>query len=260
MSDKKNEVSVWKPAKHEAGSDLLPMHLAGGELLQVDERGREQIESRDLILPTLKCLTGTSDEVVRGMTGAKPGRFYMSGADQMFDAPLRLLLCAHTRSRALFPNPQDPKHKELETCLSRDSLRGTVYGLCEPCKYKDWGKDKGDKPACSESHNFVAITPYGPAVIRLSKSSFKNAKGFLTSWKISPYPLWRFPVLVTTQMETKELAGGRKQPYYVLDMRWQRSETVPQAAQEAAWMVHQQVMAAYNEGKFGYDAEDSPEE
>lgn len=249
---------AWQPVrKLEGGSDLLPLNFVNGQIDQIDRRGRENIEARDIILPTLRVLTGTSRPVQEGRPGAVVGRFYHSGVEKFYDPPLRVLLCAHTRSRALFPDERVEGHRGLEVCISRNGLRGNVYGLCEECQHKDWNGNV--KPACFESHNFIALTPDGPAVLRFSKTSFKGGREFLTEWNLSPHPMWFHPCIVTTRLETK-LVAGKQTPYYVLALRWERGETVPPAAQEVAWLIHQQVRAAHEAGTFSTDDEDRPPE
>lgn len=252
--------AVWQPRAFE-GSDLLPVErFQGAAVDKIDMRGRESIELRDLIIPSLRILTGQSKPVQERQQGAELGLFHHSGVDKFYKPPLRVLVCAHTRSRALFPNPSDPRHKGLEACFSRNSVTGTVYGDCESCKHKNWGKDKGDKPACSESHNFTVLTPDGPAVLRLWKSSYNSAREFLTAWQVSPHPVWYHPAVITARSETKELPGGKKQPYFILDLRWDRRETVPPAAQDMAWTVHQQIKAAHEAGQFGFTGEDEDQQ
>jgi hypothetical protein len=258
MSDEKQELAIWQPKPLATGTDLLP---AGAAMLQVvDRRGRENVEQRDMILPTIRALTGQSKPIREGREGARVGKIHMTGADLFFDPPFRVLLVHHSRSRALFPNPMNPAHKDLEVCISRNAMVGNVYGLCEDCKHKDWGSGRNaPPPACFESHNFVALTKHGPAVIRLAKTSYKSAREFLTEWNLSPYPLWQHPVVVTTTPATKKLSSGGESNYFVLALRWDRSETVPPPAQEQAWQLFQQLKAAHEAGKFGADDEADPE-
>lgn len=250
------ELTLWQPRPMENGSDLLPLQLTAPS--EIDVRGRENVEQRDIVMPSLRILSGLSKSVTEGRPGARVGLFYHSGAELYYQPPLRLLLCFHYRSRALFPNPQNHAHHGLEPCFSRNGLRGTVYGLCEECEHKEWPERvKGQDvqgPPCSESHNFVALTPNGPAVIRFWKKSYPAARNFLTEWNLSPWALWRFPVIIGANVQTKRIAG-KDQPYYALDLRWQRGETVPPTAQEAAARVYEQVKVAHEAGRFSADDE-----
>lgn len=260
-----NDVTVWKPRQFE-GSDMLPLAKFQGDVSvvdQVDMRGRENIKQTDLIVPSLKILTGQSKPIMEGVEGAKVGLFHLSSVNLFLKPPLRVLLVAHMRSRALFPNEKNPNHSGLEVCLSRDGLTGNVYGNCMECSHKDWpererGKKDIEGPACSESHNFIVLTEHGPALLRMWRKSFKAARQFLTNWNTSPHPIWKYPTIITAKQETKTLPGGKQQPYFVLDLRWDPSDTVPPAAQEVAWQVAQAVGKAYDDGRFGADDDDQP--
>jgi len=249
---KQNEESeqvpaLWTPSKF-SGSDLLPIAMADG-VDEVDSVGRENIDAADLILPTLSLLQGMSEAVTGGVDGAKPGHFCHSGTGEVFAPPLRVLLCAHYRSRALFPKDDKPEHAGLEVCISRDGVNGTRYGSCDDCEHTQWG-ERNAPPACSESHNFVAITPNGPAVLRFARTNFKTARQFLTTWTMSPKTLWSHPVVLTVKTNTKDVKG-KKATYFTMDMRWTQQEAVPPAMQAAARAINAQVMAAHEQGRFG---------
>lgn len=251
-----DEVALWTPSKFD-GSDLLPVAARGGA---ANAKGRENIKSEDIVLPSLKLLAGMSDEVTKQtVEGAVPGKFFHTGAQQLFSAPLRVLVCAHTRSRALFPDSDNPRYAGLEKCISRDAVEGDKYGSCDACPHTEWGEDR-KKPLCSESHNFTVLTSIGPAVIRMSSRAIKSAKNFLTTWNFSPKNLWEHPVIFTTKAVEDTLKDGRKATNYVLGMRWDQSETVPPAAQEAAEAIYNLVSNAHEQGKFSSeeDKDDIP--
>lgn len=256
QEEQKQEVALWTPAKFE-GSDLLPVDLAATVDGQaVDRTGRENISSEDLILPSLGLLQGMSDAVTQGhVEDARPGKFILSSTQEVLEPPLRLLLCAHTKSRALFPKGDNPRYAGKETCISRDGIQGSRYGSCDSCPHKEWG-EKNQAPLCSESHNFTAITPFGPAVIRFARSSIKSARQFLTTWQMSPKSLWRHPVMVAVTQHSKKLPTGKDATYFSMDMRWLQKEAVPPAIQEVAKALHQQVMQAHESGRFRTEDED----
>lgn len=245
-----NEVELWTPSKFE-GSDLLPVAATGG----TTTKGRENIKAEDIVLPSLKLLAGMSDEVTKQtVEGAVPGKFFHTGAQQLFSSPLRVLVCAHTRSRALFPDDKDPRYAGLERCISRDAVEGDHYGSCDACPHTEWGAER-QKPLCGESHNFTVLTNIGPAVIRMSSRAIKSAKNFLTTWNFSPKDLWDHPVVFTTKQVEDTLNDGRKATNYVLGMRWEQSETVPPAAREAAEQIYNLVSNAHEAGKFTNEEE-----
>ena len=249
--EEKNEVQLWEPSPFD-GTDLLPTTLA--DQGEVNLAGREHVEATDLILPQLQLLQGQSEAVTSGdVEGATPGKFYLTSTQEVLDAPIRVLLCAHTRSRALFPKDK-PEFQGVETCISKDGVEGTTYGSCDACPHKMWGENNRP-PLCSEAHNFTALTPYGPAVIRFARTSFKTARQFLTTWTLTPKPLWAHPAMVIAKKDSKEV-GGKMTTFYKMDIRWLQRETVPTGAQRACEAVHQQVSAAHEAGRFGTEGDE----
>lgn len=246
---------LWQPSPFDDGTDLLPVDLGGN----VDRTGRDHVQSGDLILPVLALLQGMSDAVTQRVPGAQPGLFYHTGAGEVIDGPIRVLLCAHTRSRALLPKPERKEHEGLVQCIARDAMTGSHYGDCDACPHKEWGP-QNQSPPCSESHNFTVLTSYGPAILRFSRTSYKAARNFITTWMMSPKTLWTHPAIVSVKQQTKVLPNGKQATFFSLDMKWQQRETVPPAAQAAARAIHEQVMAAYESGRFGAEHEDNDAE
>src|SRR5512145_458316 len=100
QNEPKQEVAVWRPSEFSDGTDLLPMELA---TQQIDRTGRENVEAQDLILPSLSVLQGMSDVITKNLhPDARVGMFFHSGAQEVFKGPVRVLICAHTKSNALF--------------------------------------------------------------------------------------------------------------------------------------------------------------
>jgi len=253
------ELQVWAPSPFD-GDDLLPVALGARK---VDDTGRQNIEPGDLIFPTLKMLQGSSEEVKQGVDGAKAGLFWLTGVNEVFKPPIRVLACAHTKSRTLFPKPDRPEHAGLQECLSRDGRWGSSYGDCVSCSHKDWDSVNSRPPACSESHNFTVLTPMGPAIIRFARTSIKSARNFLTAWRMSPDTLWSHPIVITTKIRT-DMVNGRPSTTHVMEMRWLMRENVPPDVQAAARTIYDQVMTANVEGRFdnqqqnGVDTDDVP--
>lgn len=244
--DKQNAVAVWKPEPFN-GADLLP--IAVGEKRQ-DLVNQETVEAGDLILPSLKLLQGSSEEVKQGVEGARAGIFWHTGISEGFKGPIRVLVCAYTKSRSLFPKADRPEHAGLEECRSRDAKFGDRYGECAQCPYSQWDNDNGRPPACSESHNFTVLTPFGPAVMRFSRTSVKSAKKFLTAWTMSNKNIFEHPLEVSTKTRTDKV-NGQDSTTHVMETKWLQREAVPPHAQAAARAVFEQVHAAHEQGKFG---------
>lgn len=250
--EQKQEVTVWQPSEF-AGSDLLPVGMAK----TADTTGRERIEAEDLILPTLKLLQGSSEEVKQGVEGARAGIFWLTGAEEGFKGPLRVLAVAHTKSRALFPKEDRAEHQGLDECRSRDAKEGNRYGMCAECPHSQWDEANGRPPACSESHNFTVLTPLGPAVMRFQRTSIKAAKKLLTQWSMSQDPLWAHPLVISTSVRTDKV-NGRDSTTHVMETKWAQRETVPPHVQEAARAVYDQVINAHAAGKFGTTEDEQP--
>lgn len=253
--ERKQELTVWTPPLFPNGSDLLPVALGGRK---VDDIGRQHIEAEDLILPSLKLLQGSSEEVKQGIDGARAGLFWLTGAEEPFKPPLRVLAVAHTKSRSLFPKEDRAEHEGLEECRSKDAINGTRYGACAECPHSQWDNANGRPPACSESHNFTVLTPLGPAVMRFQRTSVKAAKKLLTAWSMSSEPLFAHPVQISTSTRTDQV-GNQKSTTHVMETKWLQRETVPPHVQEAARAVYAQVMAAHEQGRFG-TTDDHPED
>jgi hypothetical protein len=244
------QISVWTPPPLPKGTDLLPPVIAGFE--KVNTIGRENVHAEDMIVPIMSIVTGTSQSLKKDKT--KIGWIHVSGVEQFYEAPLRVIVCAHTRGRALFPNAKIPEHKDLRTCTSRNAIHGTEYGECASCGHKEWGPNR-QPPACAESHNFTVLTTDGIAIMRFKKYGFKEAKKFLSAWNLSPYPLWQFPAIITLE-EKNELKNGQPVAYYVPHIDWDRRISLPESLQARAQVVHAQVSSAHEAGRFGAAEED----
>lgn len=257
--EKKKELQVWTPEREFQGTDLVPELRSGKALAEVPPGGlvgRENVEPTDLILPSLLLLQGMSAPVTDQVEGAQPGKFWLSTSGDVLQPPLRLLLVHHSRSRALFPQPKNMRTADLDKCLARDALEGTAYGSCENCKHKKWG-ERNEPPACSESHNFVAWTNSGPAVLRLAKSSFKAARNFLTTWTMSQKNMWAHLAIVSVKKQSKVLGDGSQSTYFTMEIRWDQHEDVPFAFQENAIELYAQIQNAHEAGRFTSDQEEA---
>jgi hypothetical protein len=244
--DKKQEVALWSPAPFQ-GVDLLPVQLGAR---RDDLIGRDNVEAEDLILPSLKLLQGSSEEVKQGVEGARAGIFWHTGVSEGFKGPIRVLACAHTKSRALFPKADRPEHAGLDECRSKDAKEGNRYGLCAECPHSQWDDINGRPPACSESHNFTVLTPFGPAVMRFQRTSIKAARKLLTAWTMANKNLFEHPLEVSTKTRTDKV-NGADSTTHVMETKWLQREAVPPHVQDAARGIYAQVMAAHAQGRFG---------
>jgi hypothetical protein len=203
-------------------------------------------------------LQGSSDEVKKGVEGARAGLFWLTGAEEPFKPPLRVLPVAHTKSRTLFPKENRPEHAGLEECRSKDAVTGTRYGSCAECPYKDWDNEHDRPPACSESNNFTVLTPFGPAVLRFQRTNYKAGKKLISAWGMSPDPLFAHPLVLWASSRTDKV-NGQDSITHLVEVKWVQRETVPPQVQEAARALAMQVAAAHEAGKFG-SSDDSRDE
>jgi hypothetical protein len=256
MAEKKKtepttEVAVWKP-KEFAGNDLLP--LDEGSAIAVIEGipelvGRDHVDPDDLVLPALNLLHGTSEAVTSGVEGAAPGLFMHTGTEEVLEeGPLRLIFAHHHKGNALFPKEGD-RYKDLETCISPDGVEGNVYGSCEDCrKCLDWDNVNNFPPLGAQVHHFVGFTSMGPIMLRFSRSSYKAANKFISSWVGSRKNLWTHPVVIRVVQGDKTLPTGKVTKYFTLQLAWQVTEKVPAELQLAAYELYKSVAQKHETG------------
>lgn len=254
--EKQDAVAVWQP-KEFAGNDLLPLENTLPDKIEgVPELvGRENVNPDDLILPSIVLLHGTSEAVTNGVEGAVPGRFMHTGTEECLpEGSLRMILVHHHKGNVLFPK-DDERYAGLETCISRDQIEGTTYGACDECKKCYWPEDGGPalngatSPLGAEVHHFVAMTDrWGPVMIRFSRSSYKAANQFISSWIGSRKNLFAHPVVVRVAQGDKTLPTGKVSKFYHMQMAWQTTERVPAELQQAAYALYKEVSQKHDTG------------
>lgn len=257
----KHEIALaWTPRTF-SGNDLLPLVAPPVEGAEEKEElvTHENIDiTTDFVVPQLKLLQGISDEVAQGQPGAIPGKFVLTSTGEILEPPLRVLIVFHGRSRALFPNPSRPNTVGLDKCIARDGVTGTRYGDCASCKHKEWPEEKELSPPCSEAHNFVALLPQGPAVLRFGRTSFKAARKFISQVIISGENFWQHPTIIRVRQEQRDV-GGKKATYFVMDAGWEVPETVPIGYRKNARESFDKIKAAADAGKLRAGEEEDPE-
>jgi hypothetical protein len=93
----------------------------------------------------------------------------------------------------------------------------------------------------------------GPAIIRCSRTSFKAARKFLTTWRMSTVPLWAHPCLISVKQQQKRLKTGRDTTFYSMELKWLVREAVPPNVQDTARSIHDQVKQAHAGGNLVHD-------
>lgn len=264
MASKKKDdaVAVWEPKKF-PGNDLLPMDQCSAvEAVEgVPELvGRDHVDPDDLVLPALNLLHGTSSAVTDGVEGAVPGRFMHTGTEEVLpEGNIRLILAHHHKGNALFPK-EGERYAGIETCISPDGVEGTVYGACEECrKCLDWDNDNNQPPLGAEVHHFVGFTSMGPVMLRFSRSSYKAANKFISSWMTSRKNLWAHPVVVRVVQGDKTLPTGKVTKFFTLQMAWQVTEKVPAELQLAAYELYKSVAQKHETGNLKSQDEADPD-
>lgn len=253
--------AIWTPNKFE-GSDLLPIIRPpdpdGEEVV-----GRDNVSQKDLVLPSIRLLQGMSPEVLNNeVEGARPGLILHTGTKTILKPPIRVLFVHHSKSNMLAPDPTKPEFAGMERCLSRDGVTGDVYGSCEECrKCIDWGpktaqNPKGTKPLGAQSHNFVAMTEHGPAIMRFSRTSYQAGRQFVTTWVTGSKNLWAHPVVVRVKSEVMVLPSGQQSTYFVWEPVWQVGEVVPKPIREAARAMYDTADAAFQAGRMQTTGDD----
>lgn len=249
----------WTPSEFK-GNDLLPVGMAEIEKIEgvPEKMGRENINPKDLVMPAIVLLHGTSKAVQDGVENAEPGRFMHTGTEEVLpEGPLRAIYVHHHMGNALFPQGDDPRYDGLETCIAPTGVEGNRYGLCQECrKCLDWDEERNLKPLGAETHHFVAMTSWGPAMMRFSRSSFKSAGKFITSWKLSPKNLFYHPVVVRVKTGDKVLPSGKVTKYFFSQMAWEVTERIPPDVQRAAVHLYNEVHEKYETGNLKSQGED----
>lgn len=245
-----SEIVEWKPSPFD-GSDFLPvLHQTEQLVDNIPVVGRESLTEDDIVVPTLKLLQGQSDEVTEGVSGAQPGKFFLSSSQEVIEPPIRVLVIAHGRSNVLYPKPDDPRYAGLKQCLARDGIEGNEYGYCDDCGlHKKWG-DNNEPPVCAESHNFtVLLEGRGPAIVRFKRKSFPTAKTFVSNWRMGSKNLWHHPVEIRVDSDTFEMPGGKKTKFYYMKMQWNTGISIPVEIHRKAYETYERLNNAAEHGR-----------
>jgi hypothetical protein len=257
-------VAVWEP-KEFKGNDLLPLDDAmTPELIEgvPDLVGREHIDPEDLIVPVLVLLAGKSTAVEDGVDGAEPGVFMHSGTEECLpEGPIRVIIAHHHKGNVLFPKDGDLRYKDLKTCISRDAIEGSEYGLCADCrKCLDWDDENDLPPLGAQTHHFVVMTSLGPVMMRFARSSYKGASKFVSAWKMSRKNLFTHPVVIRVKEGVKALASGKNSTYHFMQMAWQTTEKVPPELQRAAFALYKEIESKHETGNLKSHDEDTADD
>lgn len=248
---KTDAVAVWQPKEFD-GNDLIPYEActAVEQVEGIPLVGNENIDPDDMVLPALALLHGTSSAVTDGVPDAVPGRFMHTGTEEVLPpGDVRLIIAHYHKGNALFPK-DEARYEGIETCISADGIEGTVYGRCDECRKCFWKNDgsREEPPLGAEVHHFVCMTSLGPAMLRMTRSSYKAGSQFLSQKASSGKNFWAHPVVVRVVQGDKTLPTGKVTKFFTLQMAWQRTENVPPELQLAAYELYKSVKAKHETG------------
>lgn len=258
-----DEIQVWTPTPFN-GSDLLPIKtgnkIGPSDVPLIIENDMEQ---EDIRLPSIKLLQGTSDEVQKALIdGATPGRYVFTGSQTVVKPPVRFLVIARIRGNAMFVRPRDPDYADLETCISRDGIHGSRYGMCEPCgRCTEWRPDANGElkkqPLGSKTQQFVVWSSEGLAMLRVSMSnkfSTRNMRDLMTRRQTTGRNWWVHPMLLFADNEQNKDGD----PFFVPRMRWDEKEVVPDTVQKQCFEWYGRVVEALKAGSLSDDEDQHP--
>lgn len=256
------EVAIWEQPEFE-GTSLIPTSESVTGLSNPQPLvGRENVAIEDLIVPSLALLQGQSDAVTSGVPGAVPGLLMQTNTGEIIKPPLKCIVVHYHKTHAFFPQMDKyPEAKGKKPCMSRDTVRGNRYGICEECGICTTWMDDGRPPMGARNHVFTVMTNGGPATIRFSRSYYKNGSKFLSNWGFSSNNLWDFPVIVGVHPEPHTLDTGKKTTYQTLVMHWMTAEPTPEPWRVACQAMFDKIESAHEAGKFGDEldeVEDKP--
>ena len=227
-------------------TDLVPLP-EGGALVELDPLVNDpNIDSDDIVVPSLSLLQGQSPEVLAG--NGRPGQFFDSQQGIALVPPLKAIVAWHGKTR--FKGRGKPQGTEM--CRSSDMVHGSVYGLCETCQYKEWQElDNGRRkaPSCAQNQVFVLHTTSGPLMLRMKNKAEKYARMFLTQKAALQRNFWQHPVVLRVKSEAGKDEGGNPTTYFAATISWLLEEVVPEATRVAAKRLHEALQDAAEVGR-----------
>ena len=244
----KNEVAVWQP-KPFTGTDL--MHVPAPRQDDIPLVGREEMDPGDVKVPQLQLIQGMSE--ANQMDGAKIGMFFHTATKQLIKGPIRAVGVMWHKSNAFFPKSGDTRL----ACVAPDAITGRMEDgterMCEQCRLcLDWNGRQ--PPEGNQAFNFILATKFGPANVRFKSTSYKSARDFVSGLTLSNHNIWDFPLIITTTTHTKDMPGGQKAAYAIMDIRWDMDDATPPDLRRTAYKTYQTLQAAHDSGRLDHGA------
>lgn len=198
-------------AQQEVSTNVMPDFMQGHE-----KTGLEQLDSSDFIMPIVKLMQATDEDVQTGNVGA--GEFFHLTSKQTLGKEITFVPC-HIRKRYMLFRPQDDNSSGTNI-LARadDGIHWTPPNASFDVKPKDSKKtvtyvtkptvaesgldrfgssdpeDPQSRPAATLIYDVVVMLPdhpeLSPAVLSLKGSAITKAKNFFTGIKGSKAPMY----------------------------------------------------------------------
>lgn len=193
----------------EQTNSMLPAHLQGGKKASLGN-----IDQNDLIIPRVKLLQATSEEVISfAERGAKIGQFWHTLAEQPLGDKLPMIPLVLKKELVLWAPRGDDRGilARSSDCVNWDAgfanleFEVKLKGVAKPVKYRtmsnvaesrlgDFGtmnpEDPKSRPAASLTYRFMFFFPdfpdLSPAIVINTRSSIKPGKALISKIESKP--------------------------------------------------------------------------
>jgi len=142
------------------------------------------IEPGELLIPSVKLLQSTSEQVNCESPIGKNGNFFNTAIDEDIGPEVYFIPVLLNRKKIMWRNFDDGGGM---ICRSFDNVHGSLYSLCSECVDEKTGIPRcqfgpnGEKPVCTKYYDFVSIVfPGKPSVDEVTKI-VQSIEDFTTS-------------------------------------------------------------------------------
>jgi hypothetical protein len=204
MSEDKKPKETKKPEEQKEVV-VAPTTAISAERLQ-SKKGVKKLEREDQMIPRLKLMQGLSPEVQEGI--AKYGDLVNSLSKENYGKAVRVVPVVWWKSRIYW---RDRKEGGGIMCRSFDAVKGTVYGDCEACEYKNWTVEDGQQvpSKCVGIFNVLCCLPDKeiPELVVASflKTSFKQGKQWVNLMNYKNTDLFNYTYELGTESVSNDL-------------------------------------------------------
>lgn len=170
-------------------------------------RGIQDYEKEDQMIPRLKIMQGLSPEIKEGI--AKDGDLVNSLTKENYGNAIKIVPVLCNKSRIYW---QDRDKGGGILCAAQDNKIGTEHGACNVCEFRNWEKDADNKsiaPKCVAILNTVAliVKDDAPELIAVSflKTSYNTGKNLLNVLAYKPADIFTYVYDIYAVAETNDL-------------------------------------------------------